>query len=106
MIQLAAFLPTSPAPHTDIHGMDLDQDQAHALIYGLANGRVSQQQIATMASVVAKVSSEGVVGVGHTIVLAEPAGRTGRARSLTRSPAGRHRVSFGPFKGVTVRHRA
>jgi hypothetical protein len=73
MIQLAAFLPTSPAPHTDIHGMDLDQDQAHALIYGLANGRVSQQQIATMASDVAKVSSEGVVGVGHTIV----AGRTG-----------------------------
>jgi hypothetical protein len=73
MIQLAAFLPTSPAPHTDIHGMDLDQDQAHALIYGLANGRVSQQQIATMASDVAKVSSDGVVGVGHTLV----AGRTG-----------------------------
>ncbi|MCX6499366.1 MAG: hypothetical protein NTU93_11290 [Arthrobacter sp.] len=51
----------------DIHGMDLDQDQAHALVYGLSNGRVSQNQIATMATDVAKVSSEGVVGVGHKI---------------------------------------
>jgi hypothetical protein len=51
----------------DIHGMDLDQDQAHALVYGLSNGRVSQQQIATMATDLANVSSEGVVGVGHRI---------------------------------------
>ena len=34
----------------DIHGKDLDQEQAHALVYGLSNGRVSQKQIATMAS--------------------------------------------------------
>lgn len=51
----------------DIHGMNLDQDQAHALVYGLSNGRVSQQQIATMATDVANVSSDGVVGVGRRI---------------------------------------
>jgi hypothetical protein len=51
----------------EIHGMDLDKDQAHALIYGLTNERVSQQQIATMATDVANVSSEGVVGVGRSI---------------------------------------
>lgn len=51
----------------DIHGMDLDQDQAHALVYGLSNGRVSQQQIATMATDLANVSSEDVVGVGRRI---------------------------------------
>ncbi len=50
----------------DIHGMDLDQDQAHALVYGLSNDRVSQQQIATMASDVAD-ASDGVVGVGRSI---------------------------------------
>src|SRR4051812_45980418 len=33
----------------DIHGMNLDQDQAHALVFGLTNERVSQQQIAAMA---------------------------------------------------------
>jgi len=55
-----------------IHGMDLDQDQAHALVYGLSNGHVSQQQIATMAADLANVSSEGVVGVGNRIA----AGRT------------------------------
>ena len=32
----------------DIHGQDLDQDQAHALVYGLTNDRVSQQQIAKL----------------------------------------------------------
>ena len=51
----------------DIHGMDLDRDQAHALIYGLSNERVSQQQIATMASDVALTSREGVVEVSHSI---------------------------------------
>lgn len=51
----------------DIHGMELDQDQAHALVYGLSNSRVSQQQIATMAADVASASSEGVVGVGQRI---------------------------------------
>ena len=51
----------------DIHGMDLDQDQAHALVYGLSNERVSQQQIATMATDLAHVPPEGVVGVGRSI---------------------------------------
>lgn len=56
----------------DIHGMDLDQDQAHALVYGLSNERVSQQQIATMATDLSNASSGGVVGVGNRIA----AGRT------------------------------
>jgi uncharacterized protein (DUF697 family) len=51
----------------DIHGMDLDKDQAHALVYGLSNGRVSQQQIATMATDVAHASTGGAVGVGQAI---------------------------------------
>jgi hypothetical protein len=51
----------------DIHGMDLDQDQAHALVYGLTNECVSPQQIATMATDLADVSSEGAVGVARRI---------------------------------------
>lgn len=50
----------------DIHGMELDRDQAHALVYGLSNDRVSQQQIATMAADVAGEPS-GVVGVSRKI---------------------------------------
>ncbi|PWU43190.1 hypothetical protein DLJ46_32625 [Micromonospora globispora] len=51
----------------DIHGMALDRDQAHALVYGLSNGRVSQKQIAAMATDLASASTDGIVGVGHTI---------------------------------------
>jgi hypothetical protein len=51
----------------DIHGMELDQDQAHALVYGLSNGRVTQKQIATMAADIATVSSVSVAGVGQDI---------------------------------------
>jgi hypothetical protein len=51
----------------DIHGMRLDKDQAHALVYGLTNERVSPQQIATMATDVATVSAGGTVGVAHSI---------------------------------------
>ena len=51
----------------DIHGMALDRDQAHALVYGLSNGRVSQKQIAAMATDLASTSADGIVGVGHTI---------------------------------------
>ncbi|MCT9867818.1 hypothetical protein [Paenarthrobacter aurescens] len=54
----------------DIHGMDLDQDQAHALVYGLTNDSVSQTQIATMAKDVAETSPDGVVGVGHKFAVA------------------------------------
>lgn len=55
----------------DIHGMDLDKDQALALVYGLSNERVSQKQIATMATDLSSASPEGVV-VGNRI----SAGRT------------------------------
>ncbi|WP_255769464.1 hypothetical protein [Pseudarthrobacter sulfonivorans] len=51
----------------DIHGKAYDQDQAHALVYGLTNDRVSQEQIAIMAKDVAETSPEGVVAVGHKI---------------------------------------
>lgn len=50
-----------------IHNMDLDKEQAHALVYGLSNGRVSQQQIATMATDLTSMSTGGAVGVGHAI---------------------------------------
>ncbi len=51
----------------DIHHMNLDKDQAHALVYGLSNGRVGQKQIATMATDLASRSTGGAVGVGHAI---------------------------------------
>jgi hypothetical protein len=51
----------------DIHGMDLDQEQAHALVYALSNGRVSQKQIATMASDLAQSLNPEVVSVSQTI---------------------------------------
>lgn len=56
----------------DIHGMDLDKDQALALVYGLSNERVSQKQIATMATDLSSSSVEGVVVGGNTAA----AGRT------------------------------
>ncbi len=51
----------------DLHGMDLDKDQAQALVLGLTNERVSQQQIAAMATDVAEVTSEGTVSTGQKI---------------------------------------
>lgn len=42
----------------DIHGIAYDRDQAHALVFGLTNERVSQQQIARMAADVANVSPD------------------------------------------------
>lgn len=51
----------------EIHSMSLDQEQAHALVYGLSNGRVSPQQIAAMATDLAE-ASDPVTGVGQTIV--------------------------------------
>lgn len=51
----------------DIHNMDLDKEQAHALVYGLSNGRVSQERIATMATDLASMSAGSAVGVGHAI---------------------------------------
>ena len=49
----------------DIHGMDLDQEQARALVYGLSNGRVSQQQIAAMASDLAQSSNPETVSANQ-----------------------------------------
>lgn len=43
----------------ELHEMTLDQDQAHALVYGLSNGKVSQGQIATMAADVAATKGAG-----------------------------------------------
>jgi hypothetical protein len=51
----------------DLHGMDLDQEQAHALVYGLSNGRVSQQQIAAMASDLAQSANPEIFGASQTI---------------------------------------
>ena len=48
----------------DIHGIDYDRDQAHALVFGLTNERVSQQQIAKMAADVANVPSGAGAGAG------------------------------------------
>lgn len=53
----------------DIHAMNLDKDQSQALIYGLTNEKVSQKQIATMATDLAKASSDQspeVVVAGQT----------------------------------------
>jgi hypothetical protein len=50
----------------DIHGMDLDQQQAHALVYGLSNGRVSQQQIAAMAIHLAQSSNPEIISASQT----------------------------------------
>jgi len=50
----------------DIHGMDLDQEQAHALVYVLSNGRVSQKQIAAMASDLAQSSNPEIASVSQT----------------------------------------
>lgn len=51
----------------EIHGLELDQQQAHALVYGLSNPTVSQKQIASMATDLAISSSAGLATVGHTI---------------------------------------
>lgn len=42
----------------DIHGIEYDRDQAQALVYGLTNERVGQQQIAQMAADVANTSRD------------------------------------------------
>ncbi|TAJ46886.1 MAG: hypothetical protein EPO52_15255 [Herbiconiux sp.] len=70
----------------EIHGMRLDQDQAQALVFGLSNERISQEQIATMAADVATISADGVVAAGTDAA----AGRSDWANTLANSlPAGR-----------------
>lgn len=71
----------------DIHGIEYDRDQAHALVFGLTNERVSQQQIAQMAADVANTSPDAA-GVGggaqwaSTLADALPGGA---AQSLVRT---------------------
>jgi hypothetical protein len=49
----------------DIHGMNYDQDQAKALVYGLSNSRVSQAQIASFATDLAKASPASAVDLSQ-----------------------------------------
>ncbi len=51
----------------DIHGLEYDQQQAHALVYGLSNGRVSQKQIATMATDLAEPSNTEVGNASQSV---------------------------------------
>lgn len=51
----------------DIHGLEYDRQQAHALVYGLSNGRVSQERIAAMAADLANGSLTEGAAVGQTI---------------------------------------
>lgn len=70
----------------EIHGMRLDEDQAKALVFGLSNERVSQEQIATMATDVATIASDGTVATGQGVA----ANRSDWAGTLANSlPGGR-----------------
>ncbi|MGG5259206.1 hypothetical protein [Phycicoccus avicenniae] len=51
----------------EIHGMELDDQQSQALIYGLANGRLSQERIAEVAADVASTDGRQPASVGHAI---------------------------------------
>lgn len=51
----------------DIHGLEYDRQQAHALVYGLSNGRVSQEEIAAMAADLANSSDAEGATVGQMI---------------------------------------
>lgn len=71
----------------ELHEMTLDQDQAHALVYGLSNGKVSQGQIATMAADVAETQGAGM-GQGDWSNWANTLAETlpgGAARDLVRT---------------------
>ena len=54
----------------EIHGMHLDQDQSKALVYGLSNDRVSQKQISTMATDVAR-ATRSASGLGEQLASAQ-----------------------------------
>jgi hypothetical protein len=51
----------------DIHGMDYDQDQSKALVYGLSNSRMSQAQITSFATDLATASPSSAVDMGQRI---------------------------------------
>lgn len=93
----------------DIHGIEYDRDQAQALVYGLTNDRVSQQQIATMAADVATTSTDaqstGVSGGAQwtsTLANALPGGaaqrlvrtmQTGQLDAVHNSMSGKQRAA-------------
>ncbi|MFV0451033.1 MAG: hypothetical protein ACK5LS_02135 [Propioniciclava sp.] len=52
----------------DLHSLDLDDDQARALVYGLSSDRLSQADIASMAADLATAPPSGPVDVGQRIV--------------------------------------
>ena len=71
----------------DIHGIEYDRDQAHALVFGLTNERVSQQKIAQMAADVASAAPESAAAAeggqwAATLANALPGGA---AQSLVRT---------------------
>lgn len=51
----------------DIHGWELDRDQAHALVHGLSNGRITQQRIAALANGIVGTQPQDAVDVGWRI---------------------------------------
>src|SRR5262249_44077997 len=51
----------------DIYGKTCDQDQAKALVYGLSNSRVSQAQITSFATDLAKASPSSALDMGQRI---------------------------------------
>ncbi|XTR51697.1 hypothetical protein ACOM2C_16820 [Pseudarthrobacter sp. So.54] len=90
----------------DIHAMDLDRDQALALVYGLSNERVSQKQIATMATDLSSASPEGIVGIGNRIS-ALPHGLVALGEHARGHSPGRRRAESGSDHGDgSARHRA
>jgi hypothetical protein len=46
----------------DIHGLELDQQQAQALVFGLSNAQMEQRQIAAMATQLAETSKASTAG--------------------------------------------
>ncbi|MGO4340383.1 hypothetical protein [Pedococcus sp. 2YAF34] len=48
----------------DIHGLELDHQQARALVFGLSNAQIEQGQIATMATQLAETSEASKAGGG------------------------------------------
>lgn len=85
----------------DIHNMDLDKEQAHALVYGLSNERVSQQQIATMATDLAGVTAGGAVGVGHAIAVGRSDWSHWANTLADTLPGVRRRASSAPSRQVS-----
>jgi hypothetical protein len=51
----------------DVHSLAYDQDQAKALVYGLSNSRVSQAQITSFTTDLAKASPSSAVDMGRRI---------------------------------------